>query len=145
MTTTTTTDESMALVLELRTIPLFKALGAESLVLVAGIASHVTFESGAVVFDEGDDGDRLYVVSDGEVEIVREGERLATLRAGQCFGEMALIESAPRSAGARSVGRTRLMTIAREDFDDLVNVYPEIARAIAEVLAFRLRDAMLTP
>jgi CRP/FNR family transcriptional regulator, cyclic AMP receptor protein len=131
----------MGLVLELRTIPLFKALGAESLVPVAAIASHVSYDAEATVFSQGDEGDRLYVVSEGCVEIVKDAQRLAALAPGQSFGEMALIESAPRSATARCSEASKLLTIAREDFDDLLNVYPSIARAVAEVLAVRLRDA----
>ena len=134
-------DAQMELVLELRTIPLFKALGAESLVPVAAIASHVMFDAGDTIFVQGDEGDRLYVVSQGRVEIVKDAQRLALLAPGHSFGEMALIESAPRSATARCLDATKLLTIARDDFDDLLNLYPSIARAVAEVLAVRLRDA----
>lgn len=134
-------DESMGLILELRAISLFKGLGADALVPVAAIATHVTYDAGALIFEQGGEGDRLYVISKGKVEIVRDGQRLAVLGPGECFGEMALLERTSRSATVRAVSGSKLLTIAREDFDDLLDVYPVISRAIANVLVDRLRDA----
>ncbi len=135
-------DASIGLVLELRAIPLFRDLGAEALVPVAAIASHVSFASGEEVFSQGGAGDRLFVISEGRVAIVRDEVQLAELGPGECFGEMALLERTTRSATAVAREASVLLTIARDDFDDLLDVYPIIARAIARVLAERLREAL---
>ena len=131
----------MERVVELRAIPLFKAVGADALVPVAAIATHVQFARDATIFEQGEGGDCLYVISDGEVAIIRDDVELARLGKGECFGEMALLEQAPRSATARAATDSMLLTIARDDFKDLLDVYPVIARAIANVLVERLRDA----
>ncbi len=135
------TDARMGLVLELRTIPLFRDLGADELVPVAAIATHVSFDAGAVIFAQAGDGDRLFVISEGDVDIIRDDQRLATLGPGECFGEMALLDRTTRSATAKASTAVTVLTIARDDFNDLLVVYPAIARAIANVLAERLRNA----
>jgi CRP-like cAMP-binding protein len=131
----------LELVFQLHAIPLFKGLGAEELLPVAGIATHVSHAAGEVIFEEGALGDHLYVTSSGRVEISRGGQRIAELGPGECFGEMALLDRAPRSATVRVLEDARLVAIARDDFHDLLDLYPAIARAIAVVLAARLREA----
>lgn len=134
-------DVGIGLILELRGIPLFRGLNADELVPVAAIATHVEVERDEIIFEQAGVGDRLYVISRGEVAIVRDEEQLAVLGPGECFGEMALLERTTRSATARALERTTLLTITHDDFNDLLSVYPIIARAIARVLVTRLREA----
>ncbi len=131
----------MKLILELRGIALFRDLDAEELVPVAATATQVTVSAGEAIFEQAGVGDRLYVILKGEVEILRHATRLALLGPGECFGEMALLERTTRSATARAIRDTTLVTIARDDFNDLLDVYPAIARGIATLLAERLRHA----
>jgi CRP-like cAMP-binding protein len=140
-TTAARAQGALALVLLLRDIPLFKGLSADELLPIAGIATRTAHDEGAVVFEEGSHGAHLYVIAEGRVEVLRGGERLALLGPGDCFGEMALLDQSVRSASVRVVEAAALVTIARDDFDDLLEVYPAIARAIALVLAGRLREA----
>jgi CRP/FNR family cyclic AMP-dependent transcriptional regulator len=103
------------------------------------------FPAGAVVFEEGDPGSRMYVIQSGEVRIVkRVGAReitLARLGAGEAFGEMALLEDQPRSAAAVVEAAARILVIDEAAFDDLVRRNGEIALRLLRRLSARLREA----
>ncbi len=135
----------MALVFHLKTIPLFSGLGADALLPVAAITEQASFGSGEVVFEQGDAGEHLYVITRGKVEVVRGEDRLAQLGVGECFGEMAVLDRTKRSATVRTLEDTELLTTSREHFHDLLDLYPELARGIAHVLAERLRKATQIP
>lgn len=103
------------------------------------------FEAGEVVFQQGDLGDRMYIVVDGEVEVVQSAEAqhervLATLRAGEWFGEMALINDEPRAATVRTVTNVNVLAIDRSAFKTLVTHVPPL-RAIFEDLMQQRRTA----
>lgn len=103
------------------------------------------FPAGAVVFEEGDPGSRMYVIQSGAVRILkrvapREIE-LARLGAGEAFGEMALLEGQPRSATAVVVAAARILEIDQAAFDDLVRRNGEIALRLLRRLSARLREA----
>jgi CRP-like cAMP-binding protein len=103
------------------------------------------FPPGAVVFEEGDPASRMYVIVSGEVRIQkRVGERdvtLALLGPGEAFGEMALLERAPRSAAAVVQRAARLLEIDEAAFADLVRNNGEVALRLLRRLSARLRDA----
>ncbi len=103
------------------------------------------FPAGAVVFEEGDPGSRMYVIQSGEVRIVkRVGSRslaLARLGAGEAFGEMALLEGQPRSATAIVDSPGRILEIDEAAFADLVRSEGEIALRLLRRLSSRLREA----
>jgi len=103
------------------------------------------FPAGAVVFEEGDPGSRMYVIRSGAVRILkRVGAReieLARLGAGEAFGEMALLEGQPRSATAAVVAAARILEIDQAAFDDLVQRNGEIALRLLRRLSARLREA----
>ncbi len=104
------------------------------------------FPAGSVLFEEGQPGDYMYVVQSGEVEIRRQvgdTERvLAVLRAGEFFGEMAILNSRPRSATAivRS-NAARLLVIEGRTFEAMLRARPEIALRLIKALASRLESA----
>jgi CRP-like cAMP-binding protein len=103
------------------------------------------FAAGAVLFEEGQPGDYMYVVQSGEVEIRRtvgEVERvLAVLPAGEFFGEMAILNSRPRSATAVVRTPSRLLVIEGKTFEAMLRARPEIALRIIKSLATRLESA----
>ncbi len=134
-------DRAMALVFHLKSIPLFSGLGADALLPVAAITEQESFKAGEVIFEQGDAGEHLYVITRGQVEVVRGEERLASLGVGECFGEMAVLDRTKRSATVRTLEDTELLTTGREHFHDLLDLYPELARGIARVLTERLRKA----
>ncbi len=101
------------------------------------------YEPGEVIFREGDHGDSLYVVTEGEVEIVQEagraGERtLRRLRAGDCFGEIAVVRHGPRTATARAQTAANLVAVDRDAFHALFANLPPLRGFIEDLIARRL-------
>lgn len=103
------------------------------------------FPAGAVVFEEGDPGSRMYVIQSGEVRILKHvGAReieLARLGPGEAFGEMALLEGQPRSATAVVATAARILEIDEDAFAELVKRNGEIALRLLRRLSARLREA----
>jgi len=103
------------------------------------------FKAGTVLFEEGQPGDFMYVVQAGEVEIRRqvgETERvLAVLTPGDFLGEMAILNSRPRSASAVVRTDSRLLVIEGKTFEAMLRARPEIALRIIKALALRLENA----
>ena len=103
------------------------------------------FKAGSVLFEEGQAGDFMYVVASGEVEIRRkvgESDRvLAVLPPGDFFGEMAILNSRPRSATAVVRVDSRLVVIEGKTFEAMLRARPEIALRIIKALALRLEGA----
>jgi NADH:ubiquinone reductase (H+-translocating) len=83
------------------------------------------FEAGEVIFQQGDVGDRLYMIQTGEVEITMNGARLTALGPGEYFGEMALLADLPRNASARAIRPTNVLAIAKGDFAKLLSSLPQ--------------------
>ncbi len=103
----------------------------------------VGFAAGQEVFREGEPGAEMYIIEDGEVEIVKQHgateKRLSRLGPGDFFGEMALLEDRPRSAGARAVTDCRLLPVDASTFDQLLREKPEIAIRMMRRMSNRLR------
>jgi CRP-like cAMP-binding protein len=114
------------------------------------IASYETFKDGKVIFEEGSNGDWIYVVEVGEVEISKKmgGQRLVieVLKAGDIFGEMAYIDKEPRSATATAKGEVVVGIVDRDVFDREFNKLSPEFQKIFKTVALRLRrstdDAM---
>ena len=112
-------------------------------------AAEESFRLGDVIFKEGDTGSALYLILDGKVRISREvsgmgEEALAVLGAGDAFGEMSLIDAAPRSADARVHERCRLLVISKDALEDLLFLNRDLAYEIlwnfVKILSARLRE-----
>jgi CRP/FNR family transcriptional regulator, cyclic AMP receptor protein len=97
------------------------------------------FSKGQRIFAEGDPGDYLYAVLEGEVAITRGDRQVATIVVGGVFGEMALIDQKPRSATATARTDVRLAAIDRNRFLDLVHNTPFFAVQMMQVLSDRVR------
>ncbi|NUO38212.1 MAG: cyclic nucleotide-binding domain-containing protein [Gemmatimonadaceae bacterium] len=134
----------------LRTVPLFKDLDDTELAAVADLCREERFVSGDYIFREGESGNRLYLITEGEVRISRDvpgsgEEALAVLKPGAVFGEMAVFDRSVRSTHAISNGGTAALTIARSDFELLLDLHRELAYkvlwAVTRLLSARLRNA----
>lgn len=125
-------------------MPLFRPLNDAELRRVLQVTDVISFANGEAVIQEGDRGDELFIVLDGSVEVVRNDNRMAELKSGEHFGEMALIRSQPRSATVRSVGNSELMVVRRADFFEILRNEPQLAVKLlwqfTGVLADRLAE-----
>lgn len=98
-----------------------------------------SFAAGQVVFREGDAGEFMFAVIEGEVDIVIRGTVVETMDAGGVFGEMALVEDLPRVASAVVKTDAKLVRIDRKRFMFLVQQNPFFALQLMSVMAERLR------
>ena len=94
-----------------------------------------------VVFEQGEEGGSLYVVTTGKLSIDVDGREVACVQSGACIGEMALISGLPRSATAIAIDDVRLLRLGADEFDALLSSEPEIGLALLRTLALRLRTA----
>src|SRR5918996_1464203 len=113
-------------VLFLKSIDLFSQIAGEDLTQVALVATETEHDPGDEVFAEGELSDALYVVLDGKVR-VHQGDRvIAELGERDCFGEMGILDPAPRRATVTAATDTRLLRIGREDFQEILADKPQI-------------------
>jgi CRP-like cAMP-binding protein len=103
------------------------------------------FAAGQRIFSQGDAGDTMYVVHEGEVDLLVNGQTVEKLGPGGVLGEMGLIDTAPRSATAIARTECKLVPVDRNRFGLLVQHTPDFALQIMRVMAGRLRvmDQML--
>jgi len=109
----------------------------------------VEFKAGAPIFEEGGREADMFVIEAGSVEIFRsEGgvpRPLRALEAGDFFGEMGLLDAAPRTASARAVTDCRLLVLDASGLDALLRAHPEVAIRMLRTMAARLREAGAVP
>ena len=98
--------------------------------------------AGQVIFAEGQPGDLMYAVIEGEVEIKRQGVTLATIGAGGLFGEMALIDHQPRSAAATAKTEARVAAVSEARLMRMVSQNPQFALSLMRLLVERIRHSL---
>ncbi len=134
---------------QLGRVPLFEGLTPIALELIGRVASEETHKLGTKLFQHGDLGDKLYVIVEGKVRISRQvagmgEEALAVLGPGSVFGEMALLDDAPRSADAVVHERCRLIALPKDAFNDLLFLHKDLAYevlwSVVRMLTQRLRE-----
>lgn len=124
-------------------IPLLSKLTLEQNVLLANRLRAVQFEPGEIVFHIGEMGDTFYIVETGAVEVLAPDVTgssmvLNRLGPGDFFGEIALLRAVPRTATIRVIAPSLLLTLSREDFNDVLARYPSVAHRLAETSIVRL-------
>jgi CRP/FNR family transcriptional regulator, cyclic AMP receptor protein len=119
-------------------VPLFGGLSKQQLGQVAAIADEIDFKEGKVLTREGERGREFFVLLQGEADVRRKGKRLATRRAGEFFGEIALVSDHPRVATVTTTTPVRALVIRDTDFRGLLNRTPQIAVKVLEAVAERL-------
>jgi CRP/FNR family cyclic AMP-dependent transcriptional regulator len=125
-------------------IPFFSGLDAASLGSVGRGMRSRRFRRGEVIFHQGDPGDALFIVMAGAIKIMLPSETgdeaiLATLRPGDVFGELALLDGAPRSATAVALEATETLILPRDQFRELLATEPAIRDALLASIAGELR------
>ena len=134
---------------QLAKVPFFFGLTREGLSLITNVTTEESHALGTRIFQFGDPGDKLFIILEGKVRISREvagmgEEALAVLGPGEVFGEMSLLDDAPRSADARAHERCRLLVISKDAFDDLLFLHKDLAFEVlwncVRTLSGRLRE-----
>ena len=119
---------------------LFAELPEAELKAISQIANEVAYPAGAMLFEEGDEGDSLYLIVDGKVSIIKAGtEVLFFDEKGYCLGEIALIDNKPRSATVKTVKPTQFLRITRNDFYNAMAREPRIGSGMFRVLNDKIR------
>jgi CRP-like cAMP-binding protein len=126
-------------------VPLFEGLPKRHLRRIAKLARIRRFAAGSVLVRAGDPGRSFYVLLDGEAKVSRPGGRARRLGVGDYFGEMALLDDAPRSADVVAVGEVLALTIDRPGFTKLLRAEPALSLTLLSTLAGRLRAAESSP
>jgi CRP-like cAMP-binding protein len=101
----------------------------------------IPLDADAVLFREGDDGDVMFAVVEGELAVERDGRLLEVIGPGEIIGELALIDPSPRSATVTAREPTRVVRVDRDHFTFLVHEHPTFALQVMTVMAERLRRA----
>ena len=142
-TTTAGTANSIRLklvrgVFELKGIPLFEGLSAEDLLPIAEAATRVEVQAGDVLANEGDDAVEVWLVLEGSVQARRHGVVVAHYEGGDLPGDLAL-QDGKHPCGLIAATTTSLLALRRDDFEELLDLNPVLARNVMSRLAARLR------
>ncbi len=134
---------------DLRLIPFFSELPSDVLSAIEQYCRREHYGRGELIFAEGDYGDRMYIVQSGQVKVVSErngSEKiLSYLNPGNFFGETALLTAEPRSASVRVVIDSELISLGRQELQELIEAYPAIAVEISRELSRRITRQIQTP
>ena len=134
-------------ILLLKKSPMFSEAQTEDLRTVAQAMEEETFFKGDRIFDINGQGDNMYIIQHGQVGISLnkdpsiKGDYIATLSAGDCFGEMNLLDDQPRSASAHALKDTSTLTLEKERLRGLIINYPELSLSMLRSLSLRIRNA----
>ena len=129
----------------LKHVALFQDLDRKSLEAIANAAVEQSYTAGQEIVRQGDTGVGAFIIKKGRVEAVQDRSgnehKLAVLKTGDMFGEMALLDEFPRSATVRALEPTTCLGIQRWHFKGILESHPQIALALLPVLTKRLRNA----
>ncbi|MFM8973610.1 MAG: cyclic nucleotide-binding domain-containing protein [Actinomycetota bacterium] len=125
----------------LRDVPLFGALSAKDLRLVARRAEDIQVRAGKELVSEGELGHEFFVILEGQAKVTRHGRKVATIGPGASFGELALLDRAPRNASVVAETDMELAVLGQREFSALIDEVPGFAHKLLTALARRVRDA----
>jgi CRP-like cAMP-binding protein len=125
----------------LQKVSFFSALNKKELDRLASRTDEVRAESGTVLTEEGKPGDEFFVVAEGMASVSVGRKKVGSIKPGDFFGEMALLDQGPRSATVKAELPVRLLKLDAKSFADLVSETPAVALKIMRGLAERLRTA----
>lgn len=124
----------------LRSMSIFAPLPAPELEGLARALVPVSAAAGETIISEGEPGNCFYAIADGEVRVTKHGSQVATLRRGDGFGEIALIEDVPRTATVVAVTAASLYSLEKESFIIALTGHAPAARAADDLVAKRLEE-----
>jgi hypothetical protein len=132
-------------ILLLKEIEIFSGLSPAELAAIATVTKELNYPEDRTVFKQNDVGETVFLVVNGEVEVIKEktdGDEMviATIGEGDAFGEMALLENEVRSATIKTTKSSRFLIIHQQEFKETAMEYPRIALKICKVLSRRIRN-----
>lgn len=127
----------------IRGVPLFSAASKQELAEIASIADEIDLPEGKVLIREGDAGREFFALIEGAAEVERGGKKVASLGAGDFFGEISLIAKTPRNATITTTSPVRALVITDRAFRHLLDHSPQIAVGVLTALAERLAPTTL--
>lgn len=136
--------DSLYFISKLRKVEIFSKLSIEVLEVLSKSIALKDMAEGQVIFEEGVEGDGLYVINSGEVSIIKNDKVLALLKENDYFGELALLSDQPRYAAAVSKKDGSYFYIDKIDFDRLTNEVPEIMKSLARHIVGYINDPSKT-
>jgi len=124
----------------LQKAPIFAKTSEASLEAMLKSAVQKSAETGTKIVEKGQSGVGFYLILDGEAEVTSDGKKLADLRAGSFFGELSVIDGAPRTADVVAKTDVTCLVITQWAMRSLISSHPEIALSMLEELCKRLRS-----
>ncbi len=115
----------------LKKIPFFAELSVEDLEAIGQKVQMQYFGAGQVIFEQGDYGEEMYIIKQGQVQVFRETTMIAELTDNAFFGEMALVSDEPRNATVKALTEVETLVLKKEDFRSLLETKPTIASAVS--------------
>jgi len=131
--------DPMEIAVYLQGVPAFDRLSTQQLVNLAETLQEARYAAGELIFTEGDEGDGLYFVLGGEVELTLGDVELERIGSGAFFGELSTLDGVPRSTSSRASQDTRLLRLAREDLLVLMEEVPALGIGLGQFLSLRVR------
>jgi CRP-like cAMP-binding protein len=122
-------------------VQLFSSCTKRDLSRIAALVEEIDAPAGLVLMRQGDPGREAFVIADGRAKVTIRGRRSVKLGPGDCFGEMALLHRAPRSATVTAETDMRLFVLGSREFSHLIDTVPSVARQVLAALAERVRAA----
>jgi CRP/FNR family cyclic AMP-dependent transcriptional regulator len=122
----------------IRHVPLFSHCSKKELSEVASLADEVDLPAGKAIIREGERGREFFVLLEGNADVIRGGEKIATLSDGDFAGEMALVSRVPRNATVETTTPVRALVVTDQAFRSLMKRSDEIHLKVLEALAERL-------
>ena len=127
----------------IRKAPLFAHCSKRELEEVASIADELDLPQGRALIREGERGREFFVLLEGEADVTQNGKSIATMNAGDFFGEIALVSDAPRTATVTATSPVRVLVVTDRAFRALLDHTPSIQLKVLQALAERLAPTTL--
>ena len=131
--------KQVEVILHLRSLDLFARLTTQELSELAAVVREETYPPGGTIMREGEFGDCMYLVVEGNVRVTREGKFVKRFKPGEFFGEMAVLDGETRSATVTAATPLRLLRLEKNDLLPLMDEQPGIAIAMCQTLSRHLR------
>jgi CRP/FNR family transcriptional regulator, cyclic AMP receptor protein len=124
----------------LRRVPLFSGLDRKELELLAKLAKEQRYETGATIVKSGAGGHGLYIIKEGNVSVVRDGQKVASMGPGQFFGEISVLDGGPRTADVKADTDTVCLTLISWEIKPLLMDNAAISYKMLLEMVKRLRS-----